>query len=153
MRCGSVSIPVRVLGVLEPVEVNLVIVMVRFNPCKGFGGFGTEQEQLIVSKSFVSIPVRVLGVLELSINFVANLKLHVSIPVRVLGVLERPKSRRDGCIALVSIPVRVLGVLERRRSDRTSTPNRCFNPCKGFGGFGTSIAMLCCAIWLLFQSL
>ena len=60
-----VSIPVRVLGVLE---------------LRLWFGLGLRVR--------VSIPVRVLGVLEPRIGDEDEMELIVSIPVRVLGVLE-----------------------------------------------------------------
>ena len=38
----AVSIPVRVLGFLEPLSVVVRVVEECFNPCKGFGVFGTQ---------------------------------------------------------------------------------------------------------------
>ena len=133
-----------------------------FNPCKGFGGFGTGRCLGDFTRIYVSIPVRVLGVLEHACRSAVGWSFLVSIPVRVLGVLEPAAScRAVGSGILVSIPVRVLGVLERevfalrRTASRVSIPVRvlgvlepkqidswkllqfCFNPCKGFGGFGT----------------
>ena len=60
-----VSIPVRVLGVLEPYRSSASMHNIGFNPCKGFGGFGTYiQFNVTLAIVIVSIPVRVLGVLE-----------------------------------------------------------------------------------------
>ena len=84
-----------------------------FNPCKGFGGFGT-----ISLEDFIR-------------------QLDVSIPVRVLGVLELLSAGADYREWTVSIPVRVLGVLEPTRQKRNRLKLARFNPCKGFGGFGT----------------
>ena len=65
-----------------------------FNPCKGFGGFGTGSLGNIPGNSRVSIPVRVLGVLERFTYLPVSIFLFVSIPVRVLGVLEHNLSTR-----------------------------------------------------------
>jgi len=86
----SVSIPVRVLGFLELYRSSFLLLRVCFNPCKGFGGFGTgKQKGTKYSHWSVSIPVRVLGVLEPSKLSSSPALRFVSIPVRVLGVLER----------------------------------------------------------------
>mgnify|MGYP007080402323 CR=1 FL=1 len=62
--------------------------MFSFNPCKGFGGFGTTLIVRVAVIPNVSIPVRVLGVLERFTYLPVSIFLFVSIPVRVLGVLE-----------------------------------------------------------------
>ena len=84
-----VSIPVRVLGVLERDIADETVCLSCFNPCKGFGGFGTSSPPINSPLSRVSIPVRVLGVLEPVLPMGDRLKCLVSIPVRVLGVLEQ----------------------------------------------------------------
>ena len=91
----------------------------------------------------VSIPVRVLGVLEPDlILMLYRDEYYVSIPVRVLGVLELGLLFSFKVNGDVSIPVRVLGVLEPFRLNLSGTFLGSFNPCKGFGGFGT-IFQLC----------
>jgi len=54
-----------------------------------------------------------------------------------LGVLEPPEKLKHCRRFVVSIPVRVLGVLEQIIKKQLLTKLKGFNPCKGFGGFGT----------------
>ncbi len=89
-----------------------------FNPCEGFGGFGTTPDSPVRSsipvakKLTVSIPVRDLVVLEpVGAEWLAPRQL-VSIPVRDLVVLEPRSHRMPGGESAVSIPVRDLVVLE-----------------------------------------
>ncbi len=83
-----------------------------FNPCEGFGGFGTSFSGESRSSKFVSIPVRDLVVLEPVHIQLGRTTLIVSIPVRDLVVLERNQESKPGRENNVSIPVRDLVVLE-----------------------------------------
>ncbi len=70
-----------------------------FNPCEGFGGFGTTPGQNETDQRQVSIPVRDLVVLEPGWRQDSlSLKGLVSIPVRDLVVLEL--SDCPGCASL-----------------------------------------------------
>ena len=110
-----VSIPVRVLGFLELFAILGLSRLVR-----------------------VSIPVRVLGFLEPAKSEAQDADLRVSIPVRVLGFLERVALTLILTAQPVSIPVRVLGFLEHHSVIQNPEEYQRFNPCKGFGVFGTN---------------
>jgi hypothetical protein len=53
--------------------------------------------------------------------------------------LEQSMNVRFSPLKSVSIPVRVLGVLEHFSIDLVPVSGASFNPCKGFGRFGTRI--------------
>ena len=60
-----------------------------FNPCEGFGCFGTSSSARWLTGYEVSIPVRDLDVLEPFLRRFLGLPFSVSIPVRDLDVLEQ----------------------------------------------------------------
>ena len=84
-----VSIPVRVLGVLER-EVPMLgnCITDGFNPCKGFGGFGTAFESGTLAKIKGFNPCKGFGGFGTKDTIAPISSNSVSIPVRVLRVLE-----------------------------------------------------------------
>ena len=118
-RCTApdhVSIPGRDLGVLEPTQsFYLQSELTRFNPWKGFGGFGNISNQVYK---------------------MGNLKFQSL--EGIWGFWNQFEQKQEIHKRLVSIPGRDLGVLERDRDYDRALFWSGFNPWKGFGGFGTA---------------
>ena len=69
--------------------------VLRFNPCKGFGGFGTLLPSNLMGVAVSFNPCKGFGGFGTRIKpRVINFQVVVSIPVRVLGVLEQDKHQR-----------------------------------------------------------
>ncbi len=127
-----VSIPGRDLGVLEQADSRRNATGChRFNPWKGFGGFGTF---LRCAEGGAFPPFQSLegiwGFWNRLLTVANPSTKDVSIPGRDLGVLERVLPRRVSPCGQVSIPGRDLGVLEQKSlavlssSSKVSIPGR-----------------------------
>ena len=110
----------------------------RFNPCKGFGGFGTKTQLINANTRLVSIPVRVLGVLEPgSLSTKAEYSGSFN-PCKGFGGFGTPKSNSKNIQRSSFNPCKGFGGFGTNHSGHRCFQHPCFNPCKGFGGFGTS---------------
>ena len=134
----AVSIPVRVLDVLKPLNTECsTISPPRFNPCKGFRCFEAAKQEKNYDpitrfnpcKGFRCFEAPKIRQIALDRELAKGFN-----PCKGFRCFEAKNHNPRGLKTLVSIPVRVLDVLKPARKP-LGVSFQGFNPCKGFRCF------------------